>query len=1274
MRITLLAARIALLGAILLSNTCNIVAGAETPVVCHFVKPQVVPIDCHHVGFGNQPGSDAPFVRTSLHVLDSDGCSELDPLEVGGKLVVIRRGTCPFSTKATNAHRAHAVGVLFVNDRDDDLSARNIMADSTDFEAQSLAFPIVFVTRSVGRDLLKIARPDDVAVAPVTTFEVITKTGWVIFGSSFNAGQKLMQQGQSANAVNYFVEAVRINSWDYYTSLTLGQLLYQTQDMARAKFIFEHTTHIRPQESYSHIVLGSILSSEGMYEEARQRYETALSVSDNEAATFNIKLSIATLLPRIMPDAKSLRVHLRRVQSDLSALAESTKPIVGLQTPTTIPSYLFAYYASGTTVDGGLKLYETLGEVMRRTQPALSFVAPHVPSYSLRMAQMTEDSNSRIRIGFISSFFHTHTLMQLFLGVIENLPRSQFEVIALDISARPADAVTRRVKRAASQYVKLPQIDSVGLTRIQEQIAALELDALVFNDIGLSQHTWFLAFARLAPVQCLTLSNGMTSGLSTIDYYVSTIESQPGLLAQDKYSESLVLLDSLYFHLDDPLRLPDGDDASAKASAAAVIDYFERMQNFEFAQVTKAALRRQLGLPPNSNLYGCFQGLFKIHPDFDATVFEILRLDSNAVVLFMHDPKKPSWTQLLKARFKQTAEALTKEDPKLGALALTALSNGRIHFADKLPHTEYIKFMLSVDVHLDPFPFGGGLTTAELLGLHLPVVTLPGKHRSGRLTTAMYAKMGLRDTDLSLVAKDRSQYAKLAARLGTDEQFNRRVTDAIGRQRDVLFSPESHSNTVRQWSSFLKSAVHQARRGSIAPERTETSADIGAISTVEYETVHFAVDALKNLPPAVSIIDFSGTDLSCRIVAQLGESAKVVQLVGTNLDSEHSSCNGAVVRRYYDVERSSHPARMSAFDVALSLDSQTIISVFDTGGLSAVIMFLTHLFTSSQRLVLLQVPQSLRDAFNISIKDPLPDGAAGAAPHRRLEDVTILALVNRMFPNWELVSLAPNGESLTALAPAGLFCVFEARQHTINYAHSHLRTELSPTSVENSEELLDFAVTPLVVERRDGEWNAAVAARLCLDSTTSRARRALPWLSLNPATCTSQINNFLISMDEGKIDPERGDNEPIHGATRSSSEPSSEVLSADERSNAQCTLVVPVYKRLSTLVSFLKHYEPLEWLASIVVVWNNVEVEPFDRAYFNKNGVAIDVTVVQQSRNSLNNRYMVSSEHINTPCVLAVDDDDLFDLDELSMLKQVCAAASCVLCVAMTTHHSMYTL
>lgn len=119
---------------------------------------------------------------------------------------------------------------------------------------------------------------------------------------------------------------------------------------------------------------------------------------------------------------------------------------------------MFAYYASGTEPDGGLALYRELGHLMRRTQPALSFVAPHVTAYPELSALSAANSigagggsGGRIRVGFVSSFFHTHTLMQLFLGVIEGLDPAVFEVVVLDISSRPADAVTERVRRAASK-------------------------------------------------------------------------------------------------------------------------------------------------------------------------------------------------------------------------------------------------------------------------------------------------------------------------------------------------------------------------------------------------------------------------------------------------------------------------------------------------------------------------------------------------------------------------------------------------------------------------------------------------------------------------------------------------------------------------------------------------------------------------------------------------------------------------------------------------------
>ena len=86
----------------------------------------------------------------------------------------------------------------------------------------------------------------------------------------------------------------------------------------------------------------------------------------------------------------------------------------------------------------------------------------------------------------------------------------------------------------------------------------------------------------------------------------------------------------------------------------------------------------------------CFQGLFKLNPVFDSTVLDILRKDQLAVVVFMHDPKKESWTELLKGRLRHAAEALTDTDPESGALALTALANGRVHFVTKLPHAKFV--------------------------------------------------------------------------------------------------------------------------------------------------------------------------------------------------------------------------------------------------------------------------------------------------------------------------------------------------------------------------------------------------------------------------------------------------------------------------------------------------------------------------------------------------------------------------------------------------------
>jgi protein O-GlcNAc transferase len=63
-----------------------------------------------------------------------------------------------------------------------------------------------------------------------------------------------------------------------------------------------------------------------------------------------------------------------------------------------------------------------------------------------------------------------------------------------------------------------------------------------------------------------------------------------------------------------------------------------------------------------------------------------------------------------------------------------------------------------IDIALDPFPHGGGITTLDALWMGVPVVTWPGRTISSRLAAANLTALGLTD----FIATDPETYARLA--------------------------------------------------------------------------------------------------------------------------------------------------------------------------------------------------------------------------------------------------------------------------------------------------------------------------------------------------------------------------------------------------------------------------------------------------------------------------------------------------------------------------------
>jgi predicted O-linked N-acetylglucosamine transferase (SPINDLY family) len=264
--------------------------------------------------------------------------------------------------------------------------------------------------------------------------------------------------------------------------------------------------------------------------------------------------------------------------------------------------------------------------------------------------------------------------------------------------------------------------------------------------------SYFLAFSRLAPVQCVTWGHPVTTGIDTVDYFISS-EHQETPDSEHYYSEKLVRLSALPACYYAP---PDIDSTKGRA------DY---------------------GLPEGCWLYLCPHSLFKFHPEFDEIIAAILRRDPTGTFVLM-EGHYPQWTVHLKERFTGTMPDVAD----------------RVTFLPRLGYADYLRVMQLADVMLDPLHFGGGKTSLDALSLGVPIVTLPGKLMRGRATYACYRKMDV----LDCVASSKEDYVEKAVAIATDEDLRRVLSEKIMDRNHLL---QEDMSVVRELEQFFLEAM-----------------------------------------------------------------------------------------------------------------------------------------------------------------------------------------------------------------------------------------------------------------------------------------------------------------------------------------------------------------------------------------------------------------------------------------------------------------------------------
>ncbi len=204
-------------------------------------------------------------------------------------------------------------------------------------------------------------------------------------------------------------------------------------------------------------------------------------------------------------------------------------------------------------------------------------------------------------------------------------------------------------------------------------------------------------------------------------------------------------------------------------------------------EVPAPASRASLGLPDDAILYLFPQSLFKVHPDNDALLVEILAREPRAVLVMFQSRFEPI-TRLFVDRLSR------------GFAARGIATAGRVKLLPNVGHADYLRVNLACDVMLDSLYWSGGNTSLDAIACGLPVVTRPGALMRGRQSAGMLSLMGLDE----LVVDSAEAYVETALRLGRDLACRKALREALAERSGQLFDQEA---PVRALEDFLLSSV-----------------------------------------------------------------------------------------------------------------------------------------------------------------------------------------------------------------------------------------------------------------------------------------------------------------------------------------------------------------------------------------------------------------------------------------------------------------------------------
>jgi protein O-GlcNAc transferase len=556
-----------------------------------------------------------------------------------------------------------------------------------------------------------------------------------------NYGRWLMLRGRWAEAECRLSDSLKLSPGQVGSWNNLGIVSHEL-GRAEAEPCFRTAIRIDPRLADAHYNLGCLLSGHGRTDEAIASHRAALAAEPGFA-----KARLAACMAQLPILYRSQREVRRRRQSyaaELAALegAGCLADAIGSSQPFFLP-----YQQRDDR-----KLQAQYGRIacaaMAAAWPSAALAGPPAPG-------------ERIRLGIVSGFFCDHTLFRLFLeGWLTQLDRGRFEVTGFH-TGRTADAVTARCAGWCERFVQgLPSVSAW-----RDAILSAAPHILLYPEIGIDPIAGGLAAMRLARLQCVAWGQPVTSGMPSIDYFLSSTLMEPAD-ADRHYTEKLVRLPNLGLFY-----TPD-------------------------APACGGAGRERFGLAQDAPVFWSGQALYKYLPEYDSVFPRIAAALGACQFVFIAFAKSRTVTEAFRDRLS-------------AAFSRAGLDAARhVVILPPMPQQDFVHAAGLADVILDTIGWSGGKSTLDCLAVDPAIVTLPGRFMRGRHTAAILRRIGCEAT----IAGSLEEYVSLAVRLARDSAWRAEVRQAVAAGKHLAFGDAAY---IRALETFLADAAAMVGEGPI---------------------------------------------------------------------------------------------------------------------------------------------------------------------------------------------------------------------------------------------------------------------------------------------------------------------------------------------------------------------------------------------------------------------------------------------------------------------------